>query len=340
MIGYLVLLKQLVAFLYIQPSHHAGLCLMMAEPVKIVVTGAAGLVGQNLIPRLEASGYTKVVAIDKHPANTSILRQLNPRVSVIEADLATADGWQSTVADTDIVIVAHAQIGGLNRVAFVANNVTATHRLINAVRANNPYIVYIGSSVVEAAAEDLYTQTKREQERIIWASGLPSVILRPTLMFGRFDRKHIGWLARFMHKTPVFPIPGHGHYPRQPLYCRDFCEIVISCIIHRPSGAAYNISGQEKIDYLDLMLAVRDACQARTAIIRVPYAIFWGLLQIYAKFDQDPPFTAKQLEALVASDTFEVIDWPRIFGVNSTPLGTALRETFRDPVYSKIVLEF
>jgi uncharacterized protein YbjT (DUF2867 family) len=41
---------------------------------KIVVTGAAGLVGQNLIPRLTAKGFTDIVAIDKHPTNLKILK--------------------------------------------------------------------------------------------------------------------------------------------------------------------------------------------------------------------------------------------------------------------------
>jgi len=36
------------------------------------------------------------------------------------------------------------------------------------------------------------------------------VVLRPTLMFGWFDRKHVGWLKRFMERMPVFPIPGDG----------------------------------------------------------------------------------------------------------------------------------
>ena len=43
---------------------------------KIAITGAAGLVGQNLIPRLKARGYGAIVAIDKHPAHTQILRRL------------------------------------------------------------------------------------------------------------------------------------------------------------------------------------------------------------------------------------------------------------------------
>ena len=41
-------------------------------------------------------------------------------------------------------------------------------------------------------------------------------------MFGWFDRKHLGWLARFMCRVPVFPIPGSGEYLRQPLYVGDF----------------------------------------------------------------------------------------------------------------------
>ena len=59
---------------------------------------------------------------------------------------------------------------------------------------------------------------------IVLASGLPCTVLRPTLMFGWFDRKHLGWLARFMRKVPVFPIPDEGRYLRQPLYVGDFCN--------------------------------------------------------------------------------------------------------------------
>ena len=311
----------------------------MAAAVKIALTGAAGLVGQNLIPRLMARGYTDIVALDKHKANTAILRRLHPDIAVIEADLARDRGWQDAVADADVVVLSHAQIGGLDEADFAANNVTATERVIVAVRAKQPYVVHLSSSVVESAADDWYVQSKAAQEKIVVQSALPVVVLRPTLMFGWFDRKHLGWLARFMQKTPVFPIPGNGRYLRQPLYAGDVCDIIMGCIERRPSGT-YNISGQEKIDYLDLMRALKEAVGARTAIVRIPYSLFWALLRIYGLFDRDPPFTTKQLEALVTPDVFEVIDWPAIFGVKATPLSDALTETFRHPAYSQIVLEF
>ena len=310
-------------------------------PLRIAVTGAAGLVGQNLVPRLKARGFTDIVAIDKHAANSAILRRLHPDIRVIEADLASDDGWQEAIAACDVVVVCHAQIGGLNPDAFERNNVTATRRLIDAIKANErAYLVHLSSSVVESSAVDWYTDSKEKQERIVVQSGLPHVVLRPTLMFGWFDRKHLGWLARFMQRVPIFPIPGNGRYLRQPLFAGDLCDIVMSCIDKRPNNAAYNISGREEIDYIDLMREIKGACGARAAIVRIPYGVFWALLWIYGLFDRDPPFTTRQLEALVTPDLFEVIDWPGIFGITATPLRSALEQTFRHPEYSKIVLDF
>ena len=311
----------------------------MADAIKIALTGAAGLVGQNLIPRLKARGYTNIVALDKHKANVATLRRLHPDITVIETDLAHDDGWQQAVADADVVVFSHAQIGGLDEAAFTANNVTATARVLDAVRARQPYVIHLSSSVVESAANDWYVQSKGAQERLVVESGLPVVVLRPTLMFGWFDRKHLGWLARFMQRAPVFPIPGSGRYLRQPLYAGDFCDLIMACIERRPSGT-YNISGQEKIDYIDLIRAVKEAIGARAPIVRIPYSAFWALLWLYGLFDRDPPFTTKQLQALVTPDVFEVIDWPAIFGVTATPLKAALAETFRHKTYSQIALEF
>src|SRR5579863_6402811 len=288
--------------------------------MKIIVTGAAGLVGQNLIPRLKAGGHRNIVAIDKHQRNSAVLRRLHPDLEVLVCDLAVDDTWQSTVSDADVVILAHAQIGGLDRESFIANNITATERLIEAIRPRAPYVIHISSSVVNSAAKDWYTETKDAQEQLVRASGLPAVVLRPTLMFGWFDRKHLGWLARFMARHSLFPIPGQGRYLRQPLYAGDFSGIVMSCVETRPIGKEYNISGLEQIDYIDLMHAVREACGANARIVRIPYRLFWLLLHVYALFDRDPPFTTKQLEALVTPDIFDVIDWPKIFSVRHTPL--------------------
>jgi hypothetical protein len=128
-------------------------------------------------------------------------------------------------------------------------------------------------------------------------------VLRPTLMFGWFDRKHLGWL-RQRH------------------------------------GGTHDVSGLHTITYGALIRMIHDIVQPRARIVNIPYSAFWALLWLYAKFDRNLPFTVKQLEALVIPETFPVTDWPDRFGVTPTPLEDALRRTFTDPRYRDVVLEF
>jgi len=308
---------------------------------RIVITGVAGLVGQNLALRLHESGYTHIAGIDKHAHNLAVLRSHQPYVRAIEADLAEPGAWEQEIAQADIVVLNQAQIGGLNWDAFERNNLTATRRILDAVnRARPPFIVHISSSVVNSRADDFYTRSKTAQEKMVRDSGLPHCVLRPTLMFGWFDRKHLGWLRRFMDKLPVFPIPSHGKYIRQPLYEGDFCRVIMGCIDQRPAGEVFDISGQERILYKDMIRIIRDTSGARARIVHIPYWSFWFGLWLVGLVWKSPPFTTRQLEALVIPEEFPIIDWPGRFGFSATPFREAVDETYNHPVHSKIFLEF
>lgn len=305
------------------------------------MSGAAGLVGQNLIPSLKATPDLRIVAADKHPVNTQILAEMHPDIKVLHVDLAEPGVWEEEARDCDFAIQLHAQIGGLEEAAFERNNITATERVLSALKSGGRcnYLIHVSSSVVNSKAVDFYTESKKRQERLVEEAGIPHISLRPTLMFGWFDRKHLGWLKRFMERVPVFPIPGDGKYLRQPLYCGDFSSIILSCV-HEPKEGVFDISGQRKVDYIDLIREMRTAIGSKTPIVNIPYWLFWSLLKTYAVVDRDPPFTTNQLAALVTPDVFDVIDWPTIFGVQATDLSDALHQTFNHPEYSKVFLEF
>ena len=309
---------------------------------RIIIPGAAGLVGQNLIIRLKERGLDDIVAIDKHPDNVPLLRELHPDIEVIEADLADPGPWQQRFAGGDIVVMLQAHIGSSRPEPFVRNNITSTENVLAAIRSHGiPYLIHLSSSVVCSVADDDYTNTKRRQEELVVASGVDACILRPTLMFGWFDRKHLGWISRFMQRVPIFPLVGRGRVLRQPMYVGDLCSIILSCITgERYAGRIFNITGREKLCYADIVRAIRDVQGLRTLIVPVPYTLFWLLLRIYALFDSNPPFTTDQLKALIAADEFELIPWWEIFGVPSTPFQEAIYETYRDPRFSHYVLHF
>ena len=274
---------------------------------KIILTGGAGLVGQNLVVRLKSQGYNNLVILDKHKKNLKILQDLQPELDARYCDLAKKGNWEESFRGCDILIMLQAQIGAKDKGPFIRNNIDSTKNVIDATQKHRvPYIIHISSSVVESAACDFYTESKKKQEELVLNCGIESVALRPTLMFGWFDRKHLGWLSRFMKKMPIFPIPGHGKYMRQPLYAGDFCNIIISCINKKPSEKIYNITGLEKVDYIDIIKNIKEVTKAKPFILKIPYFSFHLLLKIWAIFDKDPPFTTSQLKALITDDASQM----------------------------------
>jgi len=138
---------------------------MTDKHAKIVITGAAGLVGQNLIVELKQQGYTQLVAIDKHAHNLDILHGLHPDVRVVKADLAEPGAWAGEFNGAACVVQLHAQITGKTTDLFVRNNITATGHVLKATQdAAVPYMVHISSSVVNSVAKDDYTNTEPDGE--------------------------------------------------------------------------------------------------------------------------------------------------------------------------------
>ncbi len=306
---------------------------------KIVITGAAGLVGQNLVTLLEEHGYTGLVAIDKHASNLGVLQRLHPGVTTVHADLAEPGPWEDAFRDAAVVIQLHAQIAGKESEPFERNNVEATRQVLRVLRTlPQAYLVHASSSVVNSVADDDYVRSKTAQEKLVRGSGLRHCVLRPTLMFGWFDPKHLGWLARLMERVPVFPIPGHGRYMRQPLYNRDFCRAILSVMQRQPEGAVYDLTGPDRIDYVDMIRIIRDTKGLKTPIVHVPVPLFAAMLRVYALFSEKPPFTADQLKALTAGDEFTGVDIAQTFGFEPTSFRAAISETFGHPRYSSVVL--
>ena len=129
---------------------------MINRDAKLVLTGAAGLVGQNLVVELEARGYRNIVAIDKHAYNLGILKKLHPNVRCVHADLAEEGKWQEEFEGAAGVIQLHAQITGKHAEPFIRNNIDATRRVLDVMRVHAvPYLVHVSSSVVNSVAESL-----------------------------------------------------------------------------------------------------------------------------------------------------------------------------------------
>jgi nucleoside-diphosphate-sugar epimerase len=300
----------------------------MKKTKKIIVTGAAGLVGQNLIPLLVENNY-EVIAIDRNKKNLQLLQRLNPTIKYLETDVSNRGEWEKEFENSYCVIELHAQIASQQKEEFSKSNVTGVSNVIEVCKKNKIMnLIHISSSVVISVADDEYTKTKRLGEEIVKKSGIPYMILRPTLMYGLFDSKHLGWITRFMEKIPIIPMPGSGKYIRQPLFVEDLCKIILTLIERKLKNQTWNIIGREKIYYIDVLKMIAKAKGLRRIFIPIPLFIFGFLLKLYGFIMRKPMFTKEQMKALVAGDIFEVQNWWDEFDVEYTSLEKGIWKTW------------
>ena len=304
-----------------------------------MVTGGAGLVGQNLAILLDSRPDLEQVYIDKDPKRVALLNSLHPGVTAVLGDLAEPGPWREQIRAGDTLVVLHAHVTATTAEPYERNTVLATRRVLDrAVEVGVRDVIHVSSMIVRSKVEDHYARTKKVQEQMVLDSGLRVCVLRPTLMYGWFDPKHLGWLARFMKRVPLFPIPGSGRFIRQPLYSMDLGRVIERCIDDFPEGRTYEIVGAERIEYVELLKAIRAAMGLRRPFVHLPIPVFRAMLKTYALVSGSPPFTANQLTGLTAGDEFEGEDLEATFGVTPTPFAQGIRETLTDSRYSDMAL--
>lgn len=110
-------------------------------------------------------------------------------------------------------------------------------------------------------------------------------------MFGWIDRRHPGWLARFMQRLPVFPFPGFGRLIPQPLFVSDFCRLIQPCLEDPSLNGCYDITRDEKVSCINLM----------RQIVHRPVPVLGWLLQFWFLISRQAALTKGQLKATPAA---------------------------------------
>ena len=166
-------------------------------------SGGAGLVGQNLVARLKAQGTTtSSCSTSSVRISTSCARRI-PTSTAIYADLAEPGDWAQHFEGADVVVMLQAQIGAHHHRAVHAQQHRRPHATCSRPSSSTtvPYTrahQFLGGELGRRRLLHQHQEASRKQ--LVVDSGIALRRLRPTLMFGWFDRKHLGWLSRFMQR--------------------------------------------------------------------------------------------------------------------------------------------
>jgi UDP-glucuronate 4-epimerase len=268
--------------------------------MKILVTGAAGFIGSHLAERLAAGGH-KVTGLDCYTDYYARwLKSLNATavraagVEIEPLDLAMADLWEA-VMDVDVVFHCAAQPGISEQTSFdayVRNNLTATYRLLEAVRKAKElkcFVNFSTSSVYGAHATgseetapmptSFYGVTKLAAEQLAMSYhrewGVPVCSLRLFSVYGPRERpeKLYSRLIGSILAGREFPLYGgsEGHL-RSFTYVADIidgCEAVLGNL-DKCAGEIFNIGSDREVRTGEAIAEVEAIIGQKAKLVHMP----------------------------------------------------------------------
>lgn len=285
---------------------------------KIIIAGGAGFVGKNLVRVMLEEGLNKkdIIVIDKDLKNLDYVKRFG--INTQYYDLSSKGDWINLFKDADILVNLAAQISSKDYEAFTKNNVIATQNLVDACKKHKVgKILHYSSASVLSVRKDAYAETKKQSEDIVRKSKIRFIALQPSLMYGPLDDKNIGWLINFASKWPVFPIPGSGKYPRQPIYIDDMCHLTINLMEKFPAGKILSINGKDTLEFGYMIKSVLNQMRGIHVPIHIPIPIFKFAMVMYQKIFGEK-FTTDQVDSLTSGDVFPDYPWWDEFNVKTT----------------------
>jgi uncharacterized protein YbjT (DUF2867 family) len=282
---------------------------------RVLVAGGAGFIGTHVVARLCAQGTRVVVPTRRRerarhllPLPTVEVVQASPGEPAFEAALA---GCEAVV---NLVGLLHSRWGEPYGPDFRAAHVELPARLADAARragvARLVHVSALGVGEDLSALPSMYLRSKADGERAVRDSGLPWVILRPSVVFGPEDR-FLNTFARLQRLLPVMPL-ARADARFQPVFVGDVAAAIVTSLSARElSGRTLELAGPEVFTLGELVaLAGRWSGHPRP---------IWSL-----------PFTLGQMQAgilgalprpMMSTDNFDSM---RIDNVASGPMAPEL----------------
>jgi NADH dehydrogenase len=265
----------------------------MDSRARSLVTGAGGFVGTHLVRRLlEVGGRVRAMVRDG--------ARLPDGVERVTADLTRPETLGPALDGVEVVYHTAAITANLKepyRGAYDRVNRQGTEDLVAAAaRAGAGRLVVLSGLGTRAAAAGTYMATRWGMEEAVRRSGLPYVILRPSVLFGD-GAEFVAALARLVRQSPVVPVLGPPDLRFQPLWIDD----LVSCLVKSggsevAAGSAISLGGAEYVTMRQIIEAIAQSLGERRRLVPVPLGLAGVQAGLMSALLPRPPLTPAALE--------------------------------------------
>jgi len=226
----------------------------------ILVAGATGYVGSRVAARLAAAGEdVRGLARSKG------------------GDLTKPETLPPFLVGVDLVIHAAAITGDKRepyKGAYDRVNREGTENLVAAARvAGVKRLVVVSGLGCKPAPAGTYMATRWGLEEAVRKSGIPYVILQPSVLFGE-GASFPTELENLARRSPVLPALGGGGTKFQPLWVEDLVTCIQqSCTRDDVLGQEHALGGADILTFKEILQLVSRRLGKRRLIVPVPLVL-------------------------------------------------------------------
>jgi uncharacterized protein YbjT (DUF2867 family) len=244
----------------------------------LLLTGATGLVGSALLPRLLADG-TNVRCLVRDPRGLGAQRV---RVQIALGDLADPPSFRNALRGVHTVVhlagSTRDQPGG----SIEELNGIATWRMVEAAERQGMerFVLFsaLGASPHHRAR---LMRAKALAEQAVRDADIRSVVFAPSLVYAPGD----AWLTLLerMARLPAMPISGSGRAEFQPIWADDVAACVMGALGLAEDGHAhtrYELAGPETLSHAEIVRTLLRSRDRSRMLARVPTPIVSRALRL------------------------------------------------------------
>ena len=271
----------------------------MQSNQQIAVFGAGGFLGRHLIRELTKLDYRVKIAT-RNPFLKGYLRPLgNPgQIELIKTNIFNVEDVKQVLKNCDYAINLVGILYETRKQKFIQIHSHFPYllsNLCNEIGIKN--LIHVSALGVKEKHSSQYIQSKFQGEKNIKNFFKPSVILRPSLIFGPED-KFFNTFASYARIFPVLPLIGGGKTKFAPIYCVDVGKAIVQALeLKNTKPKIYELGGPENYSFRELIEILLGEIKKKRFLVNIPFNIA-KFQSYFLQMLPNPILTMDQVELL------------------------------------------
>lgn len=242
--------------------------------MKVLVTGATGFVGREIVRQLHQAGQGIRVLVRNRTSPRVPEAVSRYGAEVYPGDVLDAASLDGALSGADAVIHLVGIISEVGESTFENVHTRGTKNMVAAARQSGiSRFVHMSALGTRPNAASRYHQTKWAAEELVRHSGLDFTIFRPSLIYGSEDQ-FMNLFARIIRFSPVVPLMGSPRARFQPVPVEAVAAAFARSLGEpKAVGQTYDLCGPEALTLSEIMDRILEVLQRKRLKLQVPLVL-------------------------------------------------------------------